>query len=140
MYQHMIKHSSAIQNVHGQTNSRRRQAISLVQTNTKESQQELVPGTDGRTHEVMCFNCNRRGHYTVNYNEPDIRIGLSNLQFGNIFAHIPVSTGIIPPDWVLLDTCSTDNVIRNIDLFNSVRMCIAEESLKIFTNEGSLFL
>ena len=120
IYQLMIKHSSALQNLHGQASSRRRQAVSLVQTNIEESQQELVPGTDGRTHEVTCFNCNRRGHYTVNYNEPDSRIGLSNLQFGNVLVHVPASTGIIPPDWVLLDTCSTDNVIMNINLFNSV--------------------
>ena len=58
MFQFMIKHSSAIQNVHGQNNNRRRQAVTLVQANTEEPQQELVPGTDGRTHEVTCFNCN----------------------------------------------------------------------------------
>ena len=140
MYQLTKKHSSSLQDIHGQLNNRRRQAISLVQANEDECQQELVPGTDGRTHDVTFFNCNHRGHYAVNCPEPDRRIGLSNLQCGNVLAHIPNDAGFIPPDWFLLDTCSTDNVVRNKNLFSGIRPCSDEESLEIFTNGGSLMV
>ena len=67
-------------------------------------------------------------------------MGLSNLQFGNVLAHVPACIGMIPPDWVLLNTCSTDNVIGNMNLMDTVRLCTDDESLKIFTNGGSLLL
>ena len=55
-------------------------------------------------------------------------------------AHVPNSNGIIPPNWVLLDTFSTDNVIKNKELLNNIRLCSEKESLEIFTNGGSLIL
>ena len=58
IYQLMIKHASTLQESHGQSNNRRRQAVTLIQSNDDQNQQELIPGTDGRTHDVTCYNCN----------------------------------------------------------------------------------
>ncbi len=84
------------------------------------------------------MNCNKRGHYASNCPEPSTRTGISNLQYGHILAQVEGVTGLIPPDWVLLDTCSTDNVIRDSMLLTSMRTCPVEEELKIHTNGGKM--
>ena len=43
---------------------------------------------------------------------------------------------IINPNWVLLDTCSTDNVFCNRKLLSSIRKCKAGEDLRLLTNGG----
>ena len=48
------------------------------------------------------------------------------------------SMGLIPSNWILLDTCSTDNVVNNESLIECRRFCDQEEILKIYTNGGSL--
>ena len=138
MYQLMIKHANPLQNVQTPSSNRRRQAVTLVQASHDDETPELIPGTDGRTFDIQCFNCNQRGHYAANCPEPSNRTGVSNLQFGNVLAQVQACEGMIPPDWVLLDTCSTDNVISNIELMESVRSCTDDETLRIYTNGGSL--
>ena len=46
--------------------------------------------------------------------------------------------GLIPPDWILSDTWSTDNVVNNKGMINNVELCTEEDSLKIYTNGGVL--
>ena len=45
---------------------------------------------------------------------------------------------MIPPDWILLDTCSTDNVVNDKNMVNNLRLCSDEDCLKIYTNGGAL--
>ena len=138
MYQLMIKHTTPLQVTQGQPNNRRRQAVTLVQATDEDGTTGMIPGTDGRTFDVQCFNCNQRGHYAANCPEPNSRTGISNLQYGNVLTQVQDWKGMIPHDWILLDTCSTDNVISNADLMKEVRSCNDEEMLKIYTNGGSL--
>ena len=44
----------------------RRAGVSLLQQNQSDGT-ENVPGTDGHTFDITCYNCNRRGHYACCY-------------------------------------------------------------------------
>ena len=78
----------------------------------------LVAGTDGRTRNVLCYGCNTWGHYAnqcPNARDNDSgsgsRQGTNILQYG--FNFNQQGDGGIPREWVLLDTCSTNNVLNN---------------------------
>ena len=43
----------------------------------------------------------------------------------------------IPDTWILLDMCSTCNVIKNPILFKNIRECRSEERLTTYTNGGA---
>ena len=57
------------------------------------------------------YNCSKARHASCC---PELltRVGISNLQFGNIIIQVHPQ-GSIPLDWILLDTYSTDNVVNN---------------------------
>ena len=44
---------------------------------------------------------------------------------------------MIPDSWVLLDTCSTCNVIKNPALVRNIRDCAEDERLTAYTNGGA---
>ena len=46
--------------------------------------------------------------------------------------------GLIPPDWVLLDTCSTNNVIHDLSLLTNIKDCTSRQEVKIHANGRSL--
>ena len=46
------------------------------------------------------------------------------------------SANTIDPNWILLDTCSTDNVFCNSDLLSNIRNCNSNEELHLLTNGG----
>ena len=97
----------------------------------------MIPGTDGPIFDIMCYNCNRRRHYAPCCPGVSNRVGVSNIWCGHIMAQVECVYGHIQPDWVLLDTCLTDNVINNISLLVNVKNCTENESLKILANGGS---
>ena len=45
----------------------------------------------------------------------------------------------IPDSWVLLDTCSTDSVMKSKTMVSNIKQCEANDCLTIFTNGGSQF-
>ena len=138
MYELMTKSYSNIQSTTNNNNSRnRRNGVSLLQRNDT-NENEGVPGTDGRTFDIICYNCNRRGHYVSSCPETNTTIGISNLQYGYMMTQTLDKRGLIPPDWVLLNTCSTDNIIHNISLMMNTRKCSRHKEMKIHTNGGSL--
>ena len=136
MYELMIKYTSSIQAPNDSQGGRRRDAITLVQTALDEEETILVPGTDTQAHDIKCFNCNQRGHYASNC--PESRVGVSNLQYGNMLTQVQGSVVLIPSNWILLDTCSSNNVVNNESLIECKRSCNEDEILKIHTNGGSL--
>ena len=102
----------------------------------------LVAGVDGRTCNVLCFGCQEWGHYanqcpkardTNNYSSG--RQGIDLLQYGYNFNQ---SDGGIPREWVLLDTCSTNNVFNNCSLLGDIIACDIDEDLEMNTNGGSM--
>ena len=49
-----------------------------------------------------------------------------------------VKKGLITPDWLLLDTCSTDNVVHDLSLSTNVKDYTDRQEVKIHANSGSL--
>ena len=138
IYELMTKSCSNIQSSASNNNSRnRRNGVSLLQRNdTNEG--EGVPGTDGRTFDIVYYNYNRCGHYTSCCPKASTTIGISNLQCGYMMTQTLDKRGLIPPDWVLLDTCSTDNILHDISLMMNSKKYSRDEEIKIHTNGGSL--
>ena len=106
-----------------------------------------VPGFDGVAMDALCFNCNSVGH--MSYQCPELteeerserrsrrgqRNGASLLQFVYSLTQIsPDEFSTITPNWLLLDTCSTDNVINNETLVKNIRPCKKGEEIKMVTN------
>ena len=114
-----------------------------AETTGDSDEDEIVPGTDGVTHNVTCYNCKKRGHYASNCPEPDMRrTGVGALQLCTCFAQSTTpdqnSEEIIDSNWLLLDSCSTDNVCNNINMLTNVRNCDENEKLRVVTNGGEL--
>ena len=138
MYELMTKSCTNIQINTSNSNLRsRRSGVSLLQRN-ETNEEQSIPGVDGRTFDVICYNCNRHGHYASSCPNPSTTTGISNLQYSYILTQTLNKEGLIPPDWVLLDTCSTDNVVHNSSLLISKEKCLKDEGMKIHTNSGSL--
>ena len=143
MYELMVKTSST-QSSNNKNNNNKKHAVVLAQQRCTPSDdtsdpRTLTPGTDGRTFNVLCYRCNKWGHYASSCTEPDTRVGFSSLQHGFILAqteHAP--TSIIPKDWTLLDSCSTDCVFNDPSMLINITPCQPHERLKIYTNGGSL--
>ena len=81
------------------------------------------------------------GHYVVNWpsSTANVRTGLQSLQF--ILTMIQtttniLSTGIINPDLMLLDTCSTISSVKNRELIQYICACDSGEELGAYNNEG----
>ena len=62
----------------------------------------------------------------------------SVFQCGHVLSKIIDEKGLILHDWILLDTCSTDNVINNCQLVENITSCTEDEKLKIYANGGEL--
>ena len=104
MYELMKKSCTDIQMTPGNNNFRnRRNGVSLLQRN-EPTDDTNVPGTDGRVHDITCYNCNKRGHYASSCPNSNTSMGISNLQYGYILTQSIDKRGLIPPDWILLDT------------------------------------
>ena len=65
-------------------------------------------------------------------------VGISNLQYGYILTQSVGRGGLIPLDWILLDTCSTNNVVHDHTLLTGREKCSKNQEMKIYTNCGSL--
>ena len=78
MYELMTKRSGAIAGQRSQGSGTRRNGLQLVQQaqclSTNEQDDMLIPGTDGRVFQVICYNCNKKGHYVSCCSEPSTRV------------------------------------------------------------------
>ena len=122
MYELMTKSCTNILPNNNNTAPRgRRAGVSLLQQNESDGT-DNVPYTDGRTFDITCYNSNRRGHYASCCPDSNNRTGIGNLQYGCMMTKAEAKKGLIPPDWVLLDTCSTNNVVHDLSLLTLCAM------------------
>ena len=115
-----------------------RSGITLVQQQYTDINEDLLPGDDGRTFDIVCYNWNRRGYYTSNCPDSSNRVGVSNLQCGHILSQIRDTRGLVPYGWIFLDNCCIDNAINNHELVENLRKCNKDKTLKTYTNGGDL--
>ena len=91
----------------------------------------LVPGKDGKVHEVIqCHNCHNMGHY-ANQCTKKKKVTLAQ------FTLTQNKLELINRDWVLLDTCSTVSVFCNSNLVHDIQQCDPGTGLTVVTNGGS---
>jgi len=109
-------------------------------TQARNNNEEAVPGTDGVLHPcILCFNCNKYGHYSSNCTEVDRRrSGALALLCGTCFAVTSEMKPIIEQHRSLLDTCSMDNVCNDMKLLKDVHTCREDEALEVVANGGSM--
>ena len=74
-------------------NHPRRQGVVFAQQGTQDNllpsdQRDLIPGTDGQTFNVRCYNCDKWDHYALSCSEEQKRVGFSSLMCGCAFTHI----------------------------------------------------
>ena len=142
MYEVMMKYDQrSNQSSFSRNNTQRRSGTALVQQaegDTNGDTQTLIPGSDGRSFNVKCYNCDRMGHYASNCPEPSRRSGFNNLLFGQIHTQNKDNSNVIPNDWILLDSCSTDCVFKDPSIITNISKCSKEKELKMRTNGGSI--
>ena len=99
-----------------------------------------MAGTEGRTCNLLCFRCQNWGNYADQFrnasdNNSGNRQGTNILQYGYNFNQ---GSWGIPREWVLLDTCSTNNVFNNCSLLGKITSCNIKEDLEMKSNGGSM--
>ena len=95
-----------------------------------------VPGTDGATVHRQCYKCFKWGHLANKCPNPPAQ-NVQALQVGiSLVQATPSTKSVISSTWILLDTCSTDSVMNNIEFVSNVRNCSSDEVLRIHTNGG----
>ena len=75
-----------------------------------------VAGTYYILHrDVMCYNCDRHGHYSSKFALPDHHMnGTQSLQLGYYFAQTnPVHRNLINPNYILIDSCYVMSSVIN---------------------------
>ena len=101
----------------------------------ENSSSEVVPGTDGVTHQgITCYGCQFMGHYR-NQCPYCTRSGFISVHVGLLFTQGKVFD--IPLSWILLDTCSTCDVSNNPNLVTNIHTCDQEDRLTAYTNRGA---
>mgnify|MGYP003321274356 CR=1 FL=1 len=146
MYELMTKHSGVLGSQQRKGTDRNFLGRDRSNANTIFVQQKglsvqeggLVPGTNGNTYDnVQCYLCRLWGHYKSHC--PNVTSkGVNLLQLGFLFAQSKENQDLVNKNWVLIDTCSTNNVCCNPKLVDNVRPCKLDERLEFFSNGGSL--
>ena len=98
----------------------------------------LVPGTDGRTCNALCYRCQTWGHY-ADHCPTTIDIGGTGRQGTGLVQlgyTLNQCDGGIPVEWLLLDTCSTDSVFSNCSFLGDIVACDDSQALSLNSNGG----
>ena len=112
-------------------NNNKRNSISLLQYNNKSNRNKGnnttsdTNGTDDATETIA-------GKENVSIISR--RRGFDMLQFGCVLTQ--TQDRVINPNWILLDTCSTDNVFCNEELVTNIQKCKGGDGLEIISNGG----
>lgn len=95
-----------------------------------------VPGTNGVVREdTRCYKCNKIGHIATFCPSTN---GVAMIQLGISLAQREKDgKSLIPPTWVLLDTCSSTTTFCNRDLFKDIRDATSDEMVLLFSDAGS---
>ena len=107
--------------------------ITYSRTNQEDSN-EVVAGTDGEIFpNIICFGCNFHWHYRNTYPYAT-QTGIVSMHVGYML--IQDQSFVIPKSWLLLDTCSTCDVLNNPNLVTHICTCTPDKVLHAYTNGG----
>ena len=123
-------------------NYNNRNGVSLLQRNTRnknknKNNNNKNNNNDNNNNDTAIVTSNNNIITTQNDDQisfPQRRRGLDMLQFGSMFTQS--QDRVINPNWILLDTCSTDNVFCNEQLVSNLRKCNEGDGIEIITNGG----
>ena len=95
---------------------------------------EIIPGSDGTTiANKHFFRCSKFGHiawnYTLDEESNQNRIGIGMLQQSISLFQKYNTDEVISKTWILLDSCSTDKLFKNLDLVSNMITGSADEDL-----------
>ena len=94
----------------------------LFLRNGREANATFVPVRYGTTLNDACYNCRNPGHITWKKSEAGCT-GTCSLQVVHSFAKKQIQQNDpIKYNWVLLDTCSSANVLRNVFGLKNVQL------------------
>ena len=99
-----------------------------------------VYGTDCVLHrDVMCYNCDRPGHFSVQCSSHDHRnIRTQSFRLGySFYRTTPVQKDLINLNCILLDSCSIVSSVMNTSLLSDTKDCHPETAILMFTNGGN---
>ena len=106
----------------------------FTQTNTKEKNDDCIPGKDGKLFpHIKCHNCGKKGHYATQCPKEK---QAKRAQFTQ-FVLTQQDHELINKSWILLDTCSTVSVCCNKSLVSNIKPCPKNDELTIVTNGGT---
>ena len=102
----------------------------------QEERDDLVPGTDEATRNVLCHKFNNYGPVAYKCPYPDRRQGRRGYGFEKIGVSLThqFHEGVIYTNWILRDTLSTSSRFNNKQLIQDTKKYRREEVLHILKN------
>ena len=99
----------------------------------------LVPGRDGTILYEMCYNCCKPGYLDYNFSEAGCT-GTYSIQVIHSLAQKQIQQNDpINNNYILLDTCSSASVQKNILCPKNICKCESDEICIILTNKGQVY-
>ena len=134
-YEMMIRHTQAVTVSSGPRN------YNKVKWNNKQhmfvqsgkSRDDYIPGKDGIVHaNITCFHCKEPGHYSSQCPKSK---PVNLTQYGVIMSTFDTSDPI-SDSWLLLDTCSTVNAVKNKKIIVNIRQVSKGQELQLHSDGG----
>ena len=126
MHELMVKFNrdnNRSQRTGGNRNNRKGNLFAQTRASATSETNEPVPGTDSVLHaHIRCFTCQQFGHHAscCPVADDNNRRGATALMRGTSLATDSSYYPVIEEHRLLLDSCSTDNVCRNLQLLKNI--------------------
>lgn len=96
----------------------------------------LVPGVDGTTSDVQCYNCQQWGHIAPNCPCPHQFLMISSHFLMSRLQLSQTDDNGLPHSWLLLDTCSSNSTTNDAIHVTNITQCYVGDKMTTLTNGG----